>query len=55
ALYGRADGIKAINYIYGLGGRDVNTDDILSVYTRLCDIVDSGNIGEVYNYLGVRE
>ncbi len=55
ALYGRVDGVKAINYIYGLGGRDVSTDDIISVYDRLCDIADSGNVGEVYNYLGVRE
>ncbi|MCK9479488.1 MAG: pyruvate ferredoxin oxidoreductase [Firmicutes bacterium] len=55
ALYGRADGIKAINYIYGLGGRDVSVQDIATVYDRLLDIVNTGNIGEVYNYLGVRE
>ncbi len=55
ALYGRADGIKAINYIYGLGGRDVKTDDIAKVYDRLLDIVKTGNIGEIYNYIGVRE
>ncbi|WAM33226.1 pyruvate ferredoxin oxidoreductase [Caldicellulosiruptor morganii] len=55
ALYGRADGIKVINYIYGLGGRDVKTDDIAKVYDRLLDIVRTGNVGEVYNYIGVRE
>ncbi|AZT89941.1 pyruvate ferredoxin oxidoreductase [Caldicellulosiruptor changbaiensis] len=55
ALYGRADGIKVINYIYGLGGRDVKTDDIAKIYDRLLDIVKTGNVGEVYNYIGVRE
>jgi len=46
---------KVINYIYGLGGRDVKTDDIEAVYNRLNDIVNTGNIGEVFNHLGVRE
>ena len=46
---------KVINYIYGLGGRDVKTDDIKSVYDRLVDIANTGNVGEIYNYLGVRD
>lgn len=45
---------KVVNYIYGLGGRDVKADDIESVYNRLSDIAATGNIGEVYNHLGVR-
>ena len=45
---------KVINYIYGLGGRDVKTDDIETVYNRLSDIASTGNVGEVYNHLGVR-
>ncbi|MDR0930477.1 MAG: pyruvate ferredoxin oxidoreductase [Clostridiales bacterium] len=55
AMYGRADGVKAISYIYGLGGRDVKSTDIELVYERLLSIVESGDIGEIYNYLGVRE
>ena len=55
AMFGRADNVKVINYIYGLGGRDVKTDDIKLVYEDLLDIVKTGNIKEVYNYLGVRE
>ena len=55
ALYGRVDGIKVINYIYGLGGRDVKTDDIHVVYNELMEIVKTGEIKSVYNYLGVRE
>lgn len=46
---------KVINYIYGLGGRDVKADDIESVYNRLSDIAKTGNVGEVYNHLAVRE
>jgi pyruvate ferredoxin oxidoreductase alpha subunit len=46
---------KVINYIYGLGGRDVKTDDIETVYNRLSDIAATGNVGEVFNHLGVRE
>jgi pyruvate ferredoxin oxidoreductase alpha subunit len=55
ALYGRADGIKVVNYIYGLGGRDVKADDIEKVYNELLEIVKTGKTGELYRYLGVRE
>ena len=55
AMYGRVEGVKVINYIYGLGGRDVKTDDIKEVYTELQEIVKTGKVKEVYNYLGVRE
>ncbi|MCL2361035.1 MAG: pyruvate ferredoxin oxidoreductase [Defluviitaleaceae bacterium] len=55
AMYGRADGVKMINYIYGLGGRDVKVDDIEVVYNELQSIVKTGKVKEVYNYLGVRE
>ncbi len=55
ALYGRADGIKVVNFIYGLGGRDVKADDIEQVYNELLSIQKSGKVGETYRYLGVRE
>jgi pyruvate ferredoxin oxidoreductase alpha subunit len=55
ALFGRVEGLKVINYIYGLGGRDVKTDDIEKVYNELIEIVKTGEIKSVYNYLGVRE
>ncbi len=54
-LYGTADGIKIVNYIYGLGGRDVKADDIETVYSQLSDISKTGNIGETYRYIGVRQ
>jgi pyruvate ferredoxin oxidoreductase alpha subunit len=55
AMFGRVDGVKVINYIYGLGGRDVKTDDIKLVYDELQEIAKTGNVKQVYNYLGVRE
>jgi len=55
AMFGRVDGVKVINYIYGLGGRDVKDSDIKSVYDDLQEIVKTGKVKEVYNYLGVRE
>ena len=55
AMFGRVDNVKVINYIYGLGGRDVKTDDINLVYNELLEIAKTGKVKEVYNYLGVRE
>ena len=47
--------VKTIGYIYGIGGRDVKTNDIESVYNHLLEIKDKEDIGNVYNYLGVRD
>jgi pyruvate ferredoxin oxidoreductase alpha subunit len=46
---------KIINYVYGLGGRDVRVDNITFVFSELDKIVKSGNSGEIYRHLGVRE
>lgn len=46
---------KVINYIYGLGGRDVKADDLELVYNELLKIAKTGKVEQVYNYLGVRE
>ncbi len=48
-------GPKIINYIYGLGGRDVKSSDIEFVFHELFNIVSTGKINSVFNYLGVRE
>lgn len=55
ALYGRPEAAKIVNYIYGLGGRDVKADDIEKVYNDLLEILKTGKVGETYRYLGVRE
>ncbi|NLL04939.1 MAG: pyruvate ferredoxin oxidoreductase [Clostridiaceae bacterium] len=46
---------KVINYIYGLGGRDVKTTDIEIVFNKLFEIINTDKVDSVYNYLGVRE
>ena len=44
-----------INYVYGLGGRDVSAGEIEGVFAELAAIRDSGEPGEIYRYLGLRE
>ena len=55
ALFRARSQAYAINYVYGLGGRDVRVEDMEHIYEVLQDIVDTGNPGEMYRYLGVRE
>lgn len=43
-----------INYIYGLGGRDINTQQIESVYNDLSKIAKQNKIENLINYIGVR-
>lgn len=55
ALYDLPDRPKMINIVYGLGGRDVSTTDIRNVFDRLEQIALTGQVGEVYTHMGVRE
>ena len=43
-----------VNYIYGLGGRDINTEQLKSVYADLEKIVKEKKVKDLINYLGVR-
>ena len=45
----------AVNYIYGLGGRDVRVEDMKQIYEDLKQIIADGDAGETYRYLGLRE
>ena len=47
--------VKGINYIYGLGGRDVKVESIKTVFTELEKIIKEGKLGDTYRYLEVRE
>ncbi len=55
ALYDTKERPMMVNYVYGLGGRDVRTSDIATVYNDLFQILKDGQTGEVYRYLGIRE
>ena len=55
ALYRARASALAVNYIYGLGGRDVRVEDMESVFATLKQITKDGDAGETYRYLGIRE
>ncbi|KZL89388.1 pyruvate ferredoxin oxidoreductase [Clostridium magnum] len=55
AMFDVENAPKIVNYVYGLGGRDVAINDIEKVYDDLNEIDASGTYGEIYRYLGVRE
>ncbi|MEI3339475.1 MAG: pyruvate ferredoxin oxidoreductase [Eubacterium sp.] len=54
-LYRKKIYIEAVNYIYGLGGRDFTTDDVKGVFAQLEDLVENGADVEQYQYIGLRE
>ena len=55
SLYTAAVRPLGINYIYGLGGRDVRVDSIKHVFAEVEKIAETGEVGETYRYLDVRE
>jgi len=54
-LYGTAQQPPVVNYVYGLGGRDVVMDDVVSVYEYLNKLVKHQVPLQPVQYLGVRE
>ena len=55
AMYVNNIHVPAVNYVYGIGGRDTKADDIESVYTDLSEIVKTEKIDNPYRYLGLRK
>jgi len=54
ALFDKGCGRTVLNYIYGLGGREIRPEDIESVYNDLAEAV-KGKAKNNIVYLGVRE
>lgn len=54
ALYDKNIQKNVVNYIYGLGGREIRLEDIESVYKDLGEII-KGKSKDKITYLGVRE
>ena len=54
SMYVNGKNVPAINYIYGIGGRDPTTKDIHTVYTDLQEVANSGKVENPYRYLSVR-
>ena len=55
ALYRAKANPELVNYVYGLGGRDVQVQDMENIYAELERIANGGEVGKAYRYLGVRE
>lgn len=55
ALYGLEGAPPVTNYIYGLGGRDINKDQIKEIYLQLMDIASGNPVEDYIKYVGVRE
>ncbi len=55
AMYDMDQRPLVTNYVYGLGGRDVDLHMIESAFRELLSIQDSGKVEQYVNYLGVRE
>jgi pyruvate ferredoxin oxidoreductase alpha subunit len=45
-------GPRLVNYVYGLGGRDILVSDLEKVFA---DLAENGASGETYRYIGLRE
>lgn len=55
AMYVNNKHVPAVNYIYGIGGRDTKADDIEKVYKDLLEISKSGKVENPYRYFGLRK
>ena len=55
AMYVNKKQVPMVNYVYGIGGRDTTEAQIESVYSDLQKIAETGNIENLYRYLGLRK
>ena len=55
SLYVNNVHVPAVNYVYGIGGRDTKADHIESVYNDLIEIAKTNKIDNPYRYLGLRK
>ncbi len=55
AMYDMETRPLVTNYVYGLGGRDIDLHMIEQAYRELLEIKETGKVDQYVNYLGVRE
>ena len=55
ALYRNKVMIDAVNYIYGLAGRDFTVENVFDIFAELEDAVTTGTEIEQYQYIGLRK
>ena len=54
AMFTNGVNVPAINYVYGIGGRDTTSYDIEGVYNDLMEIAKIGKVENPYRYFGLR-
>lgn len=54
AMYTSKSNVPAVNYIYGVGGRDTKANEIKEVFMDLQNIAKSGTVENPYRYMGLR-
>ena len=47
--------IEAVNYIYGLAGRDFTVTDVYDIFAELEDSIENGTKVEQFQYIGLRK
>ena len=47
--------VPAVNYVYGIGGRDTKSDDIEKVFNDLQEVAKDGKVTNPYRYFGLRK
>jgi pyruvate ferredoxin oxidoreductase alpha subunit len=55
ALYQAKASVEAVNYFYGLGGRDITVEDFEQIYEKLEVIGETHEVTDMYDYIGLRE
>jgi pyruvate ferredoxin oxidoreductase alpha subunit len=55
ALYDSSQRPKVVNYVYGLGGRDIKVEHFKEVAANLEKIAATGKVDEMRGYLNLRE
>ncbi|MFQ6070548.1 MAG: transketolase C-terminal domain-containing protein [Candidatus Aminicenantales bacterium] len=55
ALYDYEKRPKVVNYVYGLGGRDITVEHFKEVAAKLEKIAETGKVEEMCGYLNLRE
>jgi len=46
---------KVMQYVFGLGGRDLNVEDIELVFGKLKKVAETGKVEQVFDYITVRD
>ena len=55
SLYDYAERPRIVNYVYGLGGRDIKVEHFKEVASKLEKIAETGTVEEIYGYINLRE